>query len=325
MLESEKFEKILEEYAAKRTLAEKKASEKKDDIYFKLPKLDKIDKEIARLSMESAKARIRKNDLDFNLREKTDELLKIKRDLLHKNGFTEKDLEPVYDCPTCKDTGFTETGYCSCLKTKIVDSLYDQMPTKELLKKENFKTYSFEYYSNEIPKGENLSPLTTAKKVVSSAREFIANFETSSENLLINGPTGVGKTFLCNSITKELLDKGHFIIYLTAGKFFELLGDSTFNKNLSNGDFVSENIFKCDLLLIDDLGTELMTRFVESMLFEVVNERILQGKHTVISTNLSLDQIGERYGDRIFSRFCGSYTLLSLIGDDIRIKKGLGK
>ena len=161
------------------------------------------------------------------------------------------------------------------------------------------------------------------KKVVRECLSFIKNFNDSSSNLLIYGNPGVGKTFLTNCIARELLNTAHTVLYLTAFQLFSILEKNTFEKSKEDYETSEQfnGIMNCDLLIIDDLGTELNSGFVSSQLYLIINERYLSRKSTIISTNLSLDDMKRLYNERVFSRITSNYKLLKIVGDDIRLKK----
>ena len=154
------------------------------------------------------------------------------------------------------------------------------------------------------------------------SKEFVRTFGQEFRNLFLYGDTGVGKTFLSNCIAKELIDSAYSVIYFTAFELFDIFAKSRFDKD-TLADTMYGYIFDCDLLIIDDLGTELTNSFIASQLFLCLNERLLKKRSTIISTNLSLESIVEIYSERIFSRITSNYTMLRLTGDDIRIKKKL--
>ena len=193
------------------------------------------------------------------------------------------------------------------------------------MSRENFSALSFDYYSDEQKNpATGLSALATAKLAVTNCHDFIDNFENKPKNIFFYGNTGVGKTFLSNCIAKELLDAGYSVIYFTAFQLFDILSKGVFEKD-ADAIAAHQNIFDCDLLIIDDLGTELSNSFTTSQLFLCVNERILRRKSTIISTNLNLEQIAEIYSERTLSRISSNYSFIKLFGDDIRIKKRLSK
>lgn len=201
--------------------------------------------------------------------------------------------------------------------------MYTQSNLKSVLEKENFSTFSFSYYSDEQTNpATGLSARETAQNAVAECRNFIAGFTKEFSNLFLYGDTGVGKTFLSNCVAKELLDRGHSVIYFTAFELFHVFEKNVFER-AQDMALPYQNIFDCDLLIIDDLGTELSNSFTVSQLFLCLNERILRKKSTIISTNLGLNQLAEIYSERTFSRISSNYTMIKLFGDDIRIKKKL--
>jgi DNA replication protein DnaC len=166
-----------------------------------------------------------------------------------------------------------------------------------------------------------LTARQTAERALQECRRFVETFDEQFENLFLYGDTGLGKTFLSHCIAKELLERTHSVIYFSSFRLFELFADSAFGRSDSSQDEMEQHIFDCDLLIIDDLGTELVNSFVSSELFHVLNERILRRKSTLISTNLSLATFADTYSERIFSRISSNYRMLKLIGDDIRLLK----
>ena len=162
--------------------------------------------------------------------------------------------------------------------------------------------------------------MQTALKV---CHEFVDTFSAEFRNILLYGDTGVGKTFLSHCIAKELIDTSFSVVYFTAASLFDLFAQNTFGSWDSHDMDAQEHIYDCDLLIIDDLGTELPNSFTVSQLFICLNERILRRKPTIISTNLALDDIQSIYSERTFSRISSNYTILRLTGDDIRIQKKL--
>ena len=163
------------------------------------------------------------------------------------------------------------------------------------------------------------------KNILNTAKDFVKNFDTQSDNLLLYGNTGVGKTFLANCIAKELLDQSHTVVYLTSLKLFDILEAYKFDRDMP---FDEKNatvayILDSDLLIIDDLGTELNNGFTSSQLYHCIDTRLNHRHSTIISTNLSFDDLRDDYSERIFSRLTSNYTLLKLTGDDIRLKKAI--
>lgn len=295
-------------------------------VYSAVPRIKEIEDEISSAAVENAKEFILSGK-EFSaeyIREKISRLTEEKQRLLKEHGFPSDYMEIRHDCNLCMDTGYVNGVKCQCFKQAVIDMLYTQSNLRHILNKENFDTFSFSYYDDDVPNPvNNLTPYQNIRKVHSVCLEFIDSFDTSFQNLLFYGNPGTGKTFLTNCIAGELLKRSKSVIYLTAHSLFDL-----FAKQISNGDEdlissgdLEQYLFGCDLLIIDDLGTESPNSFTNSKLFYCINERFLREKSTIISTNLSLEMINGLYSERIYSRLVSNYILLKLFGDDIRIKK----
>ncbi|MBQ9029940.1 MAG: ATP-binding protein [Parasporobacterium sp.] len=317
------YKQLLREYDEKQLKAVQACRYRTRRIEGEIPELNMINSRIAQLSVDMAVMRIRGRGADRQAYDREMKSLTARKEALLRNaGYTPEDLKPRYECSLCGDTGFIDGKECSCFKNAIISLLYDQSNLRQILEKENFGTFSFRYYSREPLEGKpSESPFLIAQKAVSTAKDFVLSFEESSDNLFITGETGTGKTFLCNCIAKEILDQGHPVIYLSAVKLFGILADNTFGSR--NQERIAEDLFSCDLLIIDDLGTEYTNAFIQSAFFNCINERLLRNRHTIISTNLSIEQIRNSYSERVFSRIAEKYTFIKLFGKDIRIMKKL--
>lgn len=250
------------------------------------------------------------SDLDDALSAVTAE----KEALLAQYGYSPDFLLPDYTCPDCKDTGYINNRKCHCFRQAELDILYSQSNIREFLQTENFSTLSEAYYQ-----GEDLSRFRNA---VAMCHSFVDNFDTNYTNLMFYGKVGTGKSFLSGCISHELLQTGHSVIYFSATDLFALMADNAFHRSGRLEDAPSNrDIYECDLLVIDDLGTELTNQFVGSSLFTCLNERHIRRKSTIVSTNLSLQELHERYSDRVFSRAVGNFEIIKLTGNDIRVLK----
>ena len=231
-------------------------------------------------------------------------------------------LDNIYTCKKCQDTGYINGTRCSCFKKKAIDLIYHDSNLKNITANENFSTFSFDWYDKTtIDSATGLTPYNNIHKVFDVCQSFVKTFDTHFSNLLLLGETGVGKTFLSNCIAKELLDSYHSVIYLTAIELFKCFENSDFSKG-EDVEYQDVSYFiDCDLLIIDDLGTESYNSYTISKLFYVINERILRRKSVIISTNLSMPQLENTYSERIFSRLISAYTILRLFCEDIRVQK----
>ena len=321
-LTNAQYDEIMRGYQSRQLHNRFLTQERQQEAYTKLPELKTLNDRIASLSVQAARKKLEDDTQEYILIKKQIEDCKAeKKKIVSEAGYSSDYFEPIYTCPSCQDTGYVNGEKCSCFKQRIIDVVYSQSNIKEILKRENFSAFSYEYYSDDIidPK-TGLSSLDTIELAVRKCREFIDDFDNKPKNLLFYGDTGVGKTFLSNCVAKELLEKGYSVIYLTAFQLFDILSKGTFTRD-ADAIAAHQNIFDCDLLIIDDLGTETSNSFTTSQLFLCVNERILRQKSTIISTNLDLMELKEDYSERTASRIASNYTVFKLFGDDIRFQK----
>ncbi len=242
-----------------------------------------------------------------------------KAKLLTDAGYPADYLEPIYTCPHCQDTGYLSSVHgpkekCQCFRRQELAVLYEQSNIQKMIEKENFRTLSYEYYEGE--------DLERFRRAVDICNNFVQNFKQDYHNLFFYGTVGTGKSFLSGCIAEELLKTGHSVIYFSAVGLFESLAHMTFDvRDKSQLTGLCQDLYECDLIIIDDLGTELTNSFVTSQLFSFLNERHLRRKATIISTNLGLEELRDRYSDRIFSRITSYYQLCKLTGPDVRMLK----
>lgn len=322
---SELYKIVLREYEQIRTQKQHELQKRKDEIYIACPRIEQIEREISLTGVRVAQMVLQKpENSKMLLQQLQKSLLKLKKEkqhLLSELGFSEKALQIDYVCKECKDTGYIDTIQCSCMKQKLIDLAYDQSNIKEIVKSENFDNFDFRYYSDEIDKNEGWSPRDNIKKIYENCFDFCENFDTIFQNLFLYGKTGLGKTFLCNCIAKELLDKEKIVLYMTAGQLFDMIEKQRFHKEEEEvPPDIMEDLLTADLLIIDDLGTEFSTILSSAKLFQIINTRMLTKKQVIISTNLAMDELIEQYSDRLLSRILGTYIMLKFFGSDIRKK-----
>lgn len=326
-LSRQQYQTIMQTYESARQRNLATEIERKSEVHDQIPEIAQIDAEIAHRKITSAKYRISHPEIAEELHAISDisELIAQKTQLLTEHRYPADYLAPLYTCHDCKDSGYIGTKKCHCFQKKIRSLLIEESNLRSCLFEDNFSKFQLDYYSREIPEGKKLSPYDNMQAVLQKTHSFMECFAAQkSQNLMIYGNAGVGKTFLSHCIGAELLSRQTQVVYLTAYQLFEQLADYTFRRDEYDG-LAPALIFDADLLIIDDLGTEVGNTFTNSQLFLVINERQLRHKSTIISTNLSLKEITSTYTERVFSRIIESYELLQIYGEDIRIKKALAK
>lgn len=323
-LKNFQYDALMRSYNQKQLLHKHQQDQRIQKAEEALPRLGEIRREIAGLGLLKARLMLgAAKGEDFDLPAKIGILSRERAEILKANGYPEDYLELHYDCPLCKDTGYVGNEKCTCFQKAAVELLYTQSNLRHILAAENFQHFSFDYYSSAFTdQASGMTALDAAKNAYDKAWDFIRDFPETADNLLIYGDTGVGKTYLTHCIAKELLDRSFFVLYFTSFDFFDLMSRNAFDKDAEAADMASF-IFDCDLLIIDDLGTELTNSFISSQLFCCINERIMNKKATIISTNLTMEDFLDTYSERTFSRVTSNYTMLKLIGNDIRIQKRL--
>ena len=292
------------------------------EIYEKLPRVREIDKQL-RVSMvqaaqsvflkgaegEAAMAQARQRNL----------VLQAERKALIAANFPPEYLEEKPLCPHCGGNGYVGSTMCSCLQ-----ALCSREQKKELsllsCGENDFADFRLDYYPDQVDPKYGASPRAVMQRIFDTCQKYAREFSLNSGNLLFNGGTGLGKTFLSACIARVVAEKGYSVAYESAQHLFAKLEKDRFRPDEESARQVAV-LNGCDLLIVDDLGTELPGNFVVAALYALVNDRLLAGKPTIISTNLNIDEIRERYSPQIASRLQGSYTLLPFVGQDIRILK----
>lgn len=312
-LTNAQYDSIMHEYDVRQMQRHRLIEQRKKEIYDNIPAYREIDNEIASVSIKMGMAALSDENISVEeLSDKIEALRTRKQLLLTEAGYSINYLDPPYQCSFCKDTGFTGSEMCHCFRQAILDCSYKQTSIKALLEEENFDTLSHEYHTGE--------ELTRFIKAEETSRKLVDEFGKTYMNILFMGTVGTGKSFLSNCIANELIKKGHSVIYFSAVSLFDSISSYKFQKGSKDpSENPTGDIYNCDLLVIDDLGSEVVNSFVCSELFTIINERHLRHKDTVISTNLSLTDLNERYSGRIFSRMYSYYEICSLSGNDIRV------
>lgn len=323
-LSNSQYDAIMREYGRQQIENHHKLEERRKEIYARLPVVKQLEAEIAERSVACAKKLLEgdKGVLD-RLKEDLRDLREQKALIIRAAGYPDDYLELHYRCPDCRDTGLVDGRKCHCFLQAQMKLLHAQSNLEDVLERENFKALSYEYYDDtEILPQLGITNAAYMRRVVAGCKEFVRDFDKKHDNLLFTGSTGVGKTFLTNCIARELMDDFHSVIYLTASDLFDVFSRNKFDyDNAEDMKDMYRFILDCDLLIIDDLGTELNNSFTSSQLFYCINERMNMSRSTIISTNLTLARLRDSYTDRVTSRIMSGYRIIPLYGGDIRLLK----
>ena len=322
--------RIREEYQTKYLRAREDAERRRREAELLIPEVAAIHRELSRAGLEIMRVSLEHGDdtqareaAIAALREKNEALQKKRASLLVAAGLPENYTELRYECAKCSDTGFLDdSSMCECMKTKLRMASYESSGLGTLLREQSFANYSLDYFKGDEKTWRTMSA------VLRMLRDWAENFtpagssRPASDNLLLVGGTGLGKTHLSTAVAKTVLDAGHDVLYTTAVGMVSAFEAERFGNSM--GMIEESNVnryYEVDLLIIDDLGTEVTNQFTTSALYNVINTRLNLHRPTIISTNLMQEELRRRYWDRITSRLFGEYRILLFLGTDVRAQK----
>ena len=315
----ENYAKIKGEYEGKYLRAIEEAQFRRAEIHARLPEVARIDGELASSGMRIFEASVSGDRAMVDrINEENCALLKRRADILVAAGFPANYTEVRYECAECGDTGTVEYRMCRCMRDKLIKAGLESSGMYELVKTQSFENFELKYYSGDA--------LPRMKTILDITKKYAEDFEAEkSGSILMMGGTGLGKTHLSSAMGGVIIEKGNDVCYANA---VDMLSDFEKEKfgNLRSGESSeTEKYFSCDLLIIDDLGTELVSQFSTSCLYNLINSRIIRKKSTIINTNFTKEEMRKKYQDRITSRIFGEYLVLPFAGTDIREKKLFAK
>lgn len=312
------YEEACGELERRRRTAEDLARKRLEAFYAQCPRARGIREELASNAAKAAKAVISGGNVRAEMEKLKDRGLALREEydaLLASQGLTRKDVTPRYTCPHCKDTGFLDGRMCSCLKQLQRSMAYEQLSMNVPLEKSTFDAFSLEYYRDDPRAYRQM------ESILKSCREYAERFRANSPSFLFKGGTGLGKTHLSLAIAGKAIEKGFGVIYGSAQSFSVALEKERFRReDPENPRDTNSQLLACDLLILDDLGTEFPSSYVNAALYNIVNTRMLAEKPTIISTNLSMKELEERYSERFASRIAGAYGKLEFLGSDVRVQ-----
>ncbi len=311
----------------RRLKAEKSAERRKLEIYGKLPRTQVLEKQISLSGIKAARAVIGGEDVVEQVKKLRDENLAMQaelKEILTSNGYPEDVFEPQYTCKKCKDTGYYDengrTLVCSCFKQALIACACEELNRTAPLALSTFDSFKLDYYDKNVDDAIGISPYNQMSRILRYCQNYAQNFTKNSESILMKGATGLGKTHLSLAIANEVIKKGYGVIYVSAPSLMQKLEKQFFSKN-DDEDATMNMLLECDLLIVDDLGTEFHGQFSVSQMYNIFNSRMLANKPIIINTNLTLRELEKIYTERFVSRISGNAQKLDFLGKDIRIRK----
>lgn len=300
--------------------AEAESNAKIIRLHREIPELKEIDEafpEIGSRIIALVTEKLTKDEIDIriaNLKAESDALEEARADCLKSNGYPSDYTRPHYSCGKCGDTGYINGKMCECMRRECILLGYENSGLGVLLGKQKFSNFSLEYYTGESK--------ITMEYNLKACIDYAENFGEGAPSMLFIGDTGLGKTHLSTAIAGNIIGRGFNVKYETAQNLISVFSHERFGRNYGDsfGEEVSSDYFNCDLLIIDDFGTEESNQFSISVFYNLINTRINRGLPVIINTNLREKEIRARYADRITSRLFGEFTVLAFPGRDIRMQ-----
>ena len=302
---------------------------RRQQVYAARPQLSQLDRGLKRTMAELIGATL-KNGEDTaaviqDIRQRNQAIQRERAEILKELGLTVEELDDGPMCSHCGDTGWKGASMCQCLKELCKQEQIKELSKLLSLGEQSFDTFRPDYYSQVLYPSKGLSPRENMEIVRGVCWTYAQKFgKFHYKNLFLSGPPGLGKTFLSACIARTVSENGFSVVYDTAGNIFAQFENRKFQRDTEGVQEARDDTRRyltCDLLILDDLGSELTTQFVQTALYELVNTRMVAGKHTVISSNLTMEEVGRRYSPQIASRLEGEYRVLPFFGDDIRVLK----
>ena len=304
---------------------ERQFDEKLQAVYSELPAIKAIDEQLQANMHELFAVALspEKQYLIEEIRSKSLSLQEKRRAALAQAGYAENYLEDEYMCQSCRDSGYIELEMCDCLMAIYKEKQISSLSNLFKLGGETFENFDLKYYSDTQAADTGISPRHAMEIIFETCKQYAQRFGANSVSLFFNGSPGLGKTFLSACIARVVSESGHSVVYDTASSLFSKFEEAKFTRMDERAEPQEDanRALRCDLLIIDDLGTELTTSFTVSALYEIINTRLITNKKTIVSSNLTIAELQSRYSEQIMSRLEGEYQVLTFRGEDIRKKR----
>ncbi len=318
--------KVMARYAQLQKDAEDSQRKRREEVYRRIPRILSLEAEMSRNSLNTARVFLKDlKDPEAEIRRLKNENLDLhqeKMELLVSHGFPMDYMDIRHRCPSCSDTGYVNGRRCSCYDRHLADIVYEESDFHEMLTDCSFLTFDGSLFDDRAVHPEYQKTVRQNMEAnLRLAKGYVEKFSGHSENLYLYGPSGTGKTFLAIAMARALLDEGNLVVYRTASQLMDDIKEIKFRDNRELDSLLMES----DLLILDDLGTEMTSDLAKTEIFNLVNRRLIRKKKMIISSNLKLENIRDKYSERLSSRLMGDFILVPFFGDDLRVMKGRRK
>lgn len=322
--QKDNYKRIRDEYTTKALDVQREAYARRDELYREIPAVKELDSRLAGFGLRIMQAALRSGDTEgaiAELRAENEKIVRERQALLIKNGFPPDYSDPRYECTVCKDSGFVGIKMCTCMRQRLIEAGMESSGLGSLMRTQSFDNFSLSYYQNNPE--EHARMAQNYQNLRAYAETFsMEEGKRSPDSLLFFGGTGLGKTHLSTAIARKVIERGYDVFYNSAVGMISDFEFRRFGNSVAQSD--GDNTVRyteCDLLIIDDLGTEVINQFTLSCMYHVINTRLNMQKPTIISTNLSGAELRKSYTDRITSRLMGEYVVVPFYGTDVRKQK----
>lgn len=321
-MKEDHFERAMRTVSARRNEAITQNRERIQEIETRIPEVVEINRQLFRTSRDLMQIIRKGGDVGNRietLRQQNQQAQQMIRQLLKQYGYPADYLDMHYSCEKCQDTGYSNGTFCTCLTALAAKLAVQELNQSVQFENCNFSTFSLAYYSGQHTQN-GTSCYAAMERVLFFCQEYAKHFSPDAPSVLLFGKTGLGKTHLSLAIANEVLKKGFSVLYDSVINFLRQVEKEHFGKTESGTDTL-ELLLSCDLLILDDLGTEFHSQFYQSSIYNIINTRMNRNKPTIISTNMDYDDISHQYEERITSRIYTTYTCLHFVGQDVRVLK----
>lgn len=312
------FERAKQVLDRRRETAEREAEQKTEELELLSPELRALNRKLSAAGLKAVQLAITGDQAAMDrLRDENLADQERRREILESLGSSEEALEVHYTCSVCNDTGIVGNHYCDCFKRLVKSLQTENLNAVSPAGDSTFDNFNLAYYQGVTDPETGVDAYSRMGQIVSYCEAYAEDFGLSSPSLILYGNTGLGKTHLSLAIANKAIEKGFNVVYGSAHNLLSEIEKEHFGR-LKTDDSPEDNVLNADLLILDDLGAEFSTSFTVSMVYNIINTRILKGLPTIISTNLWYDEISDKYGNRVYSRIIGNYTPLEFAGRDVR-------